>query len=411
MSTFIYHEKQEASLCARHCLNNLLQGPKFTEIDLMQIAEQISKEEEDLIRQSAVSNTRDEDLSAWLRTEQNAHVDESGNFSLPVLERALNSLYGLTIIRWGSSALNQKTYSEPEKLNAFILNYGNHWFSIIKVAGVWYDMNSLSGCPYLEAQPKRISDFYLQSYIQALQANKHSVFVVSGKLPEHLYQEDKLGAWYKPSDIMTLAAFDEKKKKLMRGSSDDSKMDANLQAAIQASLGNDHSTFGTNNSVFGNSNSAFLSGSSEVRLAMAIEQSLQGERKKAELEEKKKPTEQEPTEQEPTEQEDSSDEKEDALLAVKLSLEDELKADVPADNPDRVEVILQTPLGIKKRGFVKTDMIADVRLWATYETGVQAFKLTLPPNEIINDKQKLDSLGKKIRLNMKVEKENEDISL
>jgi len=396
MSTFIYHEKQEASLCARHCLNNLLQGPKFTEIDLMQIAEQISKEEEDLIRQSAVSNTRDEDLSAWLRTEQNAHVDESGNFSLPVLERALNSLYGLSIIRWGSSALNQKTYSEPEKLNAFILNYGNHWFSIIKVAGVWYDMNSLSGCPYLEAQPKRISDFYLQSYIQALQANKHSVFVVSGKLPEHLYQEDKLGAWYKPSDIMTLADFDEKKKKLMRGSSDadDSKMDANLQAAIQASLGNDHSTFGS-------SNSAFLSGSSEVRLAMAIEQSLQGERKKVEQEEVK----------EPTEQEDSSDEKEDALLAVKLSLEDELKADVPAENPDRVEVILQTPLGIKKRGFVKTDMIADVRLWATYETGVQAFKLTLPPNEIINDKQKLDSLGKKIRLNMKVEKENEDISL
>jgi len=394
MSTFIYHEKQEASLCARHCLNNLLQGPKFTEIDLMQIAEQISKEEEDLIRQSAVSNTRDEDLSAWLRTEQNAHVDESGNFSLPVLERALNSLYGLSIIRWGSSALNQKTYSEPEKLNAFILNYGNHWFSIIKVAGVWYDMNSLSGCPYLEAQPKRISDFYLQSYIQALQANKHSVFVVSGKLPEHLYQEDKLGSWYKPSDIMTLADFDEKKKKLMRGSSDDSKMDANLQAAIQASLGNDHSTFGS-------SNSAFLSGSSEVRLAMAIEQSLQGERKKVEQEEVK----------EPTEQEDSSDEKEDALLAVKLSLEDELKADVPADNPDRVEVILQTPLGIKKRGFVKTDMIADVRLWATYETGVQAFKLTLPPNEIINDKQKLDSLGKKIRLNMKVEKENEDISL
>jgi len=392
MSTFIYHEKQEASLCARHCLNNLLQGPKFTEIDLMQIAEQISKEEEELIRASAVSDTRDEDLSAWLRTEQNAHVDESGNFSLPVLERALNSLYNLRIIRWGSSALNQQTYSEPEKLNAFILNYGNHWFSIIKVAGVWYDMNSLSGCPYLKAQPKRISDFYLQSYIQALQANKHSVFVVDGKLPEHMYQEDKLGAWYKPSDIMTLAAFDEKKKQLMKGS-DDSKMDANLQAAIQASLGNDLSSFGNNQS-------SFVDSTSEARLAMAIAQSLQDERK-VEVSEVKEPIQ---------EDEDSSGERE-ALLAVKLSLEDELKPDVPVENGDRVEVILQTPSGVKKRGFLATDSIADVRLWATYETGVQAFKLTLPPNESTKDEQKLSSLGKRIRLNMKVVKDDEDFSL
>jgi len=392
MSTFIYHEKQEASLCARHCLNNLLQGPKFTEIDLMQIAEQISKEEEELIRASAVSDTRDEDLSAWLRTEQNAHVDESGNFSLPVLERALNSLYNLRIIRWGSSALKQQTYSEPEKLNAFILNYGNHWFSIIKVAGIWYDMNSLSGCPYLKAQPKRISDFYLQSYIQALQANKHSVFVVDGKLPEHMYQEDKLGAWYKPSDIMTLAAFDEKKKQLMKGS-DDSKMDANLQAAIQASLGNDLSSFGNNQS-------SFVDSTSEARLAMAIAQSLQDERK-VEVSEVKEPIQ---------EDEDSSGERE-ALLAVKLSLEDELKPDVPVENGDRVEVILQTPSGVKKRGFLATDSIADVRLWATYETGVQAFKLTLPPNEITKDEQKLSSLGKRIRLNMKVVKDDEEMSL
>jgi len=403
MSTFIYHEKQEASLCARHCLNNLLQGPKFTEIDLMQIAEQISKEEEEMIRRSALSDTRDQDLSAWLRTEQNAHVDESGNFSLPVLERALQSLYGLRIIRWGSSALEQKTYSEPEKLNAFILNYGNHWFSIIKVAGVWYDMNSLSGCPYLEAQPKRISDYYLQAYIQALQADKHSVFVVDGKLPEHLYQEDKLGCWYKPSDIMTLAAFDEKKKKLMRGSAaaDDHKMDAaNLQAAIQASLGNNLSSFGNNLSSFGSNIPVAVRGSTEARIAMAIERSLKAENIKEESKERK----------ESVEEEDSTYEN-DALLAVKLSLEDELKADVPAENPDRVEVILQTPSGIKRRGFINTDTIADVRLWATYETGVQAFKLTLPPNESTTDEKKLSTLGKKIRLNMKVEKEDEDISL
>ena len=30
MNAFIYHEKQVASLCGQHCLNNLLQGPYFT---------------------------------------------------------------------------------------------------------------------------------------------------------------------------------------------------------------------------------------------------------------------------------------------------------------------------------------------------------------------------------------------
>merc|ERR1719461_2288971 len=102
---------------------------------------------------------------------------------------------------------------------------------------------------------------------------------------------------------------------------------------------------------------------------MAIERSLKAESIKVSKEEK-----------ESVEEEDSTSE-DDALLAVKLSLEDELKADVPAENPDRVEVILQTPQGVKRRGFIKTDTIGDVRLWATYETGVQAFKLTLPPNE------------------------------
>lgn len=356
----------------------------------MQIAEQISQEEVEMIKKSAVSDTRDEDLSAWLRTEQNVHVDDSGNFSLPVLERALHSLYALRIIRWGSSALKQQTYNEPEKLNAFILNYGNHWFSILKVAGVWYDMNSLSGCPYLKAQPKRISDFYLQSYIQALQASKHSVFVVDGKLPEHLYQVDKLGTWYNPSEIMTIAAFDEKKKQLMRGAAvDDSKMDdANLLAAIQASLGN-------------NQHRQMVHGSSEVRLAMAIEQSLQEGERKVQLEEVK----------EPVDEDDSNTDDNEALLAVKLSLEEELKPDVPVQNPDRVEVILQTPSGTVRRGFLKTDTISDVRLWAMYETGVEEFKLTLPPNEKTTDEQKLSSLGRKIRLNMKVEKEEEDISL
>uniref|UniRef100_A0A3Q4GIE0 ubiquitinyl hydrolase 1 n=1 Tax=Neolamprologus brichardi TaxID=32507 RepID=A0A3Q4GIE0_NEOBR len=41
----IFHEKQEGSLCAQHCLNNLLQGEYFTPVDLSSIAHQLDEEE------------------------------------------------------------------------------------------------------------------------------------------------------------------------------------------------------------------------------------------------------------------------------------------------------------------------------------------------------------------------------
>lgn len=37
--------QQEGSLCAQHCLNNLLQGEYFSPIDLSTIAQQLDEEE------------------------------------------------------------------------------------------------------------------------------------------------------------------------------------------------------------------------------------------------------------------------------------------------------------------------------------------------------------------------------
>jgi hypothetical protein len=37
----IYHEKQEAALCGVHCLNTLLQGHYFTELDLAQVVQRV----------------------------------------------------------------------------------------------------------------------------------------------------------------------------------------------------------------------------------------------------------------------------------------------------------------------------------------------------------------------------------
>lgn len=43
--TWILHLQQEGSLCAQHCLNNLLQGEYFTPVDLSSIAHQLDEEE------------------------------------------------------------------------------------------------------------------------------------------------------------------------------------------------------------------------------------------------------------------------------------------------------------------------------------------------------------------------------
>jgi hypothetical protein len=35
--SMLYHEKQIAALCGVHCINTLLQGPYFSELDLAQV--------------------------------------------------------------------------------------------------------------------------------------------------------------------------------------------------------------------------------------------------------------------------------------------------------------------------------------------------------------------------------------
>ena len=41
----IFHEQQDGSLCAQHCLNSLLQGQYYTAVDLADIARQLDDEE------------------------------------------------------------------------------------------------------------------------------------------------------------------------------------------------------------------------------------------------------------------------------------------------------------------------------------------------------------------------------
>uniref|UniRef100_A0A3B4B648 ubiquitinyl hydrolase 1 n=1 Tax=Periophthalmus magnuspinnatus TaxID=409849 RepID=A0A3B4B648_9GOBI len=61
----IFHEKQEGSLCAQHCLNNLLQGEYFTPVDLSSIAQQLDEEERIRMAEGGVGSEEYRTFLQW----------------------------------------------------------------------------------------------------------------------------------------------------------------------------------------------------------------------------------------------------------------------------------------------------------------------------------------------------------
>nr|GEV67528.1 ataxin-3 homolog [Tanacetum cinerariifolium] len=47
----LYHEAQESKLCAVHCVNTVLQGPFFSEIDLAALASDLDQTEHQMLNQ------------------------------------------------------------------------------------------------------------------------------------------------------------------------------------------------------------------------------------------------------------------------------------------------------------------------------------------------------------------------
>uniref|UniRef100_A0A3B4B4P0 ubiquitinyl hydrolase 1 n=1 Tax=Periophthalmus magnuspinnatus TaxID=409849 RepID=A0A3B4B4P0_9GOBI len=117
----IFHEKQEGSLCAQHCLNNLLQGEYFTPVDLSSIAQQLDEEERIRMAEGGVGS---EEYRTFLQ-QPSGNMDDSGFFSIQ-----------------------------------------------------WFNLNSLLTGPEL------ISDTYLALFLAQLQQEGYSIFVIRGNLPE-----------------------------------------------------------------------------------------------------------------------------------------------------------------------------------------------------------------------------------
>ena len=54
-----------------------------------------------------------------------------------------------------------------------------HWFSLRKISGQWWNFNSLLPAP------QQLSQFYLSAYLATLRDQGYSIFVVHGGLPTY----------------------------------------------------------------------------------------------------------------------------------------------------------------------------------------------------------------------------------
>ncbi|KAL0588069.1 Ataxin-3-like protein [Plecturocebus cupreus] len=168
----IFQEKQEGSLCAQHCLNNLLQGEYFSPVELASIAHQLDEKDRMRMAEGGVTS---EDYRTFLQ-QPSSNLDDAGFFSIQVITNALK-FWGLDVILLNSPAY-QKLGINPINERSFICNYEQHWFTIRKFGKLWFNLDSL-----LEG-PELISDTYLALFLSKLQKEGYSVFVVKGDMPD-----------------------------------------------------------------------------------------------------------------------------------------------------------------------------------------------------------------------------------
>ncbi|KAJ0987854.1 hypothetical protein J5N97_006210 [Dioscorea zingiberensis] len=124
----LYHEVQESKLCAVHCVNTVLQGPFFSEIDLAALASDLDRRERQMMLEGG-----DGGLSGDFFSEDSHNVSMGGDFSIQVLQKALE-VWDLQVIPLDSPIAEPSKY-DPELESAFICHLHNHWFCIRKGSG------------------------------------------------------------------------------------------------------------------------------------------------------------------------------------------------------------------------------------------------------------------------------------
>ena len=183
----VYYEKQGADkLCGVHCLNSLVQGPAFNQSDLNKLAAELDKEEAALLAADPTQQKapRSMTISSLANRPGSHNVDDTGNFSLGVLEKALRSRFGLTVENAARKDIIQSINRDGlEGHEGFVVNLREHWFcarAFPNYPGVreWYFLDSL------KTGPLAVTENELWGTLQGIIQSGGNVFVLrGGKLP------------------------------------------------------------------------------------------------------------------------------------------------------------------------------------------------------------------------------------
>ena len=177
----IYHERQQSALCGQHCLNNLLQGPYFTEIDLAEIAQALDQKELALMMEGGV----DAETRKFM-AQGSQNVADDGNFSIQVLAEALRNSHNLTLEDTRRPE-NRAVITKPHWENGFILNRSSHWYTVRKINGTWWQINSV------KQLPEQLTESHLSATLAQLVAENWTVFVVRGDMPTPMHPNSGAG--------------------------------------------------------------------------------------------------------------------------------------------------------------------------------------------------------------------------
>ncbi|KJE94652.1 ataxin-3 [Capsaspora owczarzaki ATCC 30864] len=166
----VFHEQQQGALCAQHCLNAMLQGSYFSAVDLADIARQLDAAELSAMAEGGYSR----ELAKFAR-QGSSNMDDSGFFSIQVITQALN-VWGIKCVPFMSEdAVDARR--DPTHEQGFICNRRQHWFSIRRFGPHWANLDStLKG-------PNFITGTYLTLFLNQLQSDGYSIFVIRGNLP------------------------------------------------------------------------------------------------------------------------------------------------------------------------------------------------------------------------------------
>lgn len=185
----VYFEKQGSDrLCGVHCLNALVQGPVYTQVDLNKYASEIEKQEAALLAAdpSKPKPPRSMTIASLSNQPKSEHQDATGYFSLPVLEKSLMTKYGISVQNAARRDIIQQINREGlEGHEGFVIHLRDHWFAARAIpnpqyTGVreWFFLDSL------KPGPQPVTENELWGTLQGIIQSGGNVFILSGgKLP------------------------------------------------------------------------------------------------------------------------------------------------------------------------------------------------------------------------------------